>query len=310
MSEPFSVFDLSGEAFLQLEPMGSKEGKRWFALSESGDRVLFKPVTFHEAKGRRLQKGDDWAEKLAAEIALRLEIPAARVEFATYQDQIGISSYSVLEQYDQLDPGNQFLYKYDPSYVVEQRQRNDQYTVQKVFSALTDLKVGRPITDLTASAGFANYLALDALIGNTDRHHENWAVLWRADDPPRLAPTFDHASSMGFQLDDDERRERIETNDTGYTVEAYAERAKSRHFAGRPKLVDLAVEAFKALDDDDYGLSFRRRLELNFNDEAVDELVNRIPGERMSQPCRIFVARLLKANRRRLLDELDSHYRG
>ena len=46
------------------------------------------------------------------------------------------------------------------------------------------------------------------------------------------------------------------------------------------------------------------------NDEAVVELVNRIPGERMSQPCRIFVARLLNENRRRLLDEFDSHYRG
>ncbi len=245
---------------LQPEPMGSKEGKRWFALSESGPRVLFKPVTFHEARGRRLQKGDDWAEKLAAEIAARLE----------------------------------FL----------RRELN----VQKVFSALTDLKVGGPTSDLTASAGFANYLALDALIGNTDRHHENWAVLWGTDDPPRLAPTFDHASSMGFQLDDDERRARVETNDECYSVEAYAARAKSRHFAGKPKLVDLAVEAFKALDDD-YGLSFRRRLALNLNDEAVVELVNRIPGERMSQPCRIFVARLLNENRRRLLDEFDSHYR-
>ena len=46
---------------------------------------------------------------------------------------------------------------------------------------------------------------LDAVIGNTDRHHENWGILrkqvgdrWQG----RVAPTFDHASSLGRELRD------------------------------------------------------------------------------------------------------------
>lgn len=56
-----------------------------------------------------------------------------------------------------------------------------------------------------AKSRFADYLVLDAVIGNTDRHHENWGILrrrvgdhWQG----TLAPTFDHASSLGRELVD------------------------------------------------------------------------------------------------------------
>jgi hypothetical protein len=52
---------------------------------------------------------------------------------------------------------------------------------------------------------FAEYVVLDAIIGNTDRHHENWGVLRRHLGTrwvSRLAPTFDHASSLGRELVD------------------------------------------------------------------------------------------------------------
>jgi hypothetical protein len=49
---------------------------------------------------------------------------------------------------------------------------------------------------------FPGYLMLDALIGNTDRHHENWgarvlAGLGNGRRMAVLAPTYDHASSEG-----------------------------------------------------------------------------------------------------------------
>jgi len=47
---------------------------------------------------------------------------------------------------------------------------------------------------------------LDALIGNTDRHHENWGILVEHTQRGMLgtiAPSFDHASSLGRELQDD-----------------------------------------------------------------------------------------------------------
>ncbi|WP_437782569.1 hypothetical protein [Sorangium sp. So ce1097] len=51
---------------------------------------------------------------------------------------------------------------------------------------------------VTAADWFRGYLMLDALVGNTDRHHENRAVLVRTGQAERhaaLAPSHDHASN-------------------------------------------------------------------------------------------------------------------
>lgn len=44
----------------------------------------------------------------------------------------------------------------------------------------------------------------DALIGNTDRHQDNWGVVWTwfsGEKPiPRLTPAFDNGTSMGHEI--------------------------------------------------------------------------------------------------------------
>ena len=52
--------------------------------------------------------------------------------------------------------------------------------------------------------GWARVLTFDALIGNTDRHHENWGFLMtRTGNPPeirlQLAPAFDNGTSLGHE---------------------------------------------------------------------------------------------------------------
>ena len=57
----------------------------------------------------------------------------------------------------------------------------------------------------------ADYMVLDALIGNTDRHHENWGILRTRVDgqwEDKVAPSFDHASLLGRELQD-VRREKL-----------------------------------------------------------------------------------------------------
>jgi hypothetical protein len=58
-------------------------------------------------------------------------------------------------------------------------------------------------------AFWAKLLAFDALIGNTDRHSENWGLL--ANKPPGetdwqfiMAPAFDHGTSLAYQVRDED----------------------------------------------------------------------------------------------------------
>jgi hypothetical protein len=57
---------------------------------------------------------------------------------------------------------------------------------------------------------WARTLAFDALIGNTDRHSENWGVLVNRSDPSQpeydLAPAFDNGTSLGFVVRDEDLR--------------------------------------------------------------------------------------------------------
>jgi hypothetical protein len=119
---------------------------------------------------------------------------------------------------------------------------------------------------------------------NTDRHHENWGILVdpTATEPPCLAPSFDHASSLGFLLSDDERAERLQTNDRNRTVEAFAERGRSRHFAGTPTLVPVAINA-AAVCDAAVAIGYRSRLEA-FDLGRLEALLDSIPDDRMSHP--------------------------
>lgn len=62
---------------------------------------------------------------------------------------------------------------------------------------------------------FAGYLLLDAVVGNTDRHHENWGISLGAGQGVRLAPSFDHGSSLGRELRDERRLNRLREDQVG-----------------------------------------------------------------------------------------------
>ena len=46
---------------------------------------------------------------------------------------------------------------------------------------------------------FADMALYDCLIGNTDRHQENWGVVFQSDDKSRLSPLFDNGTSLGHE---------------------------------------------------------------------------------------------------------------
>ena len=248
------------------------------------------------------RKGDDWSERVAIGVAACLGLPAAHTELAfnhvESERRYGVISKSVVAapEGDSVDEalvlGNQLL----PHPTVG-RDRTG-YSVFAVREALEGVRTPAGVeSSLTAWGVFVGYLVLDAVIGNTDRHQENWAVIDKGG-RRSLAPTFDHASCLGFLIDDGERRDRLSTLDRGFAPEAFADRAKSR-FEGSPHPVDVAVEALATSD------SRARQLWLS-RCEQVDDLVEpirMIPAGRMSAPAREFAERILRRNCSRLLSQ-------
>ena len=307
MTQYFPIIVVSPEARedARVEPMGTKR-KFWYRTPDGG-RWLF--------KFNRPAHGEDWAEKIACEIAELLGLPHAVADLASCENQSGVAVRDFVPEGFRLVHGNELLVELvDPAYPRDQNFKVRQHNLPNVFHVLQTASVALPSAihlpaGVNSAAGLlAGYLLLDALISNTDRHHENWAILERraAKDQPRvaeLAPTFDHASSLGRNEPDEKRQLRLDGRDTQYTVSTYLAKAPSRiyasdaderplspldAFAGASRVVPAAARAWLAALD-------------YCSTDSVREIVARVPDERMSAVARRFVLRMVELSRQELL---------
>lgn len=290
------IIDASDWPVVSIEQMGSKP-KRWL-LGPTGARWLFKELTSNKSRaGTTFLRGDDWSEVISSEIARALGLATATVELARWGERQGVLSLSIAH-HASLIHGNEVMSAVYPGYANASRH-NPMYTVDAAMRIMQAVK-GPPYMPVGAPTAFAGYLLLDALVGNTDRHHENWALLQKQRHAPQLAPSFDHASSLGFLLSDEERYDRLTTSDQNRTVQAYAARAQTP-FADAKSPRDAALRAVRLLAPP------RRKLLLSAIDdvdEAVNEAVDCVPESKMSDLARTFALQLVKLNRRSLIGDL------
>jgi hypothetical protein len=151
---------------------------------------------------------------------------------------------------------------------------------------------------------FAGYLVFDALIANGDRHDRNWAVLIRPpgiSGPDALCGSYDHASSLGFNLSDEERIRRLSEG----RVESWARRGAARQFEHRrgerrQSLVERACSAAAQCSArvQQYWLD----AVLSVESGVVVALLDAAPG--LSETTRQFTKEVIMINRGRLLDAL------
>ncbi len=298
-SEPYDEVDVSDWDRAEVEELGTKP-KRWLSRPDTGDRWLMKYATTSRPAGQQeYRKGDDWAERIAYGIAELLGIPAAPVELAfetsDSNKRFGTICQSVLREEESLVNGDELMGERG---IRVSRKNRGLYTVEAVFKSLEGIRPPRAMAkDLSTWEVFVGYLALDALIGNTDRHEENWSAIKSTQPDPqlRLSPTFDHASSLGFQLSDQDKEGRLASRDRNRTPEGYADRAKTT-FAGRPHPFEALGQALALAHSTALGhwLGSVRH---------VDDLIAPIwavPEERMSVSARTFAERMMRHNWSRL----------
>ena len=99
--------------------------------------------------------------------------------------------------------GNEVLAGHIKDYDLKKQRGHRQHSYTNIVEALRVAVPEERYEEVMTN--FAGLLVLDALIGNTDRHHENWALLRMSDGSLGLAPSYDHASSLGRELQDDRR---------------------------------------------------------------------------------------------------------
>jgi hypothetical protein len=253
------------------------------------------------------RQGGDWSEKIVSELAALLGLPCAEVQLATRGGEDGTISRNVTPDRWELLPGYVWMSAKLPDYVGGQRRRGSPgHSLANIERALQGC-AGPPGCDAAdALSAFAGYLVMDAWVANRDRHDRNWAVLRSSDDPERicLAPSFDHTSSLGFNLRDSERREKLAAPGG---VARWTEKGLANQFehdidlpkSAIPTLVDIAHRALDLLGGS-IGALWLDRLR-SIDGSAVRAVVEGVPG--LSPPTTTFILELLETNRGRLLGD-------
>ncbi len=278
------------------EPLGTKE-KFWVSRTQDDHVWLFK---FAREQGGRVL-GEDWAEWVVHKIAQLLDVPTATVIPASASGRRGVLSRRVLDAQigEELRHGNELLAEVDRQYDSSLEGNNPRYTLDLVKKALIGTgapqELRRP--SLSGYDVFCGYLLMDALVAGQDRHHANWAVI-QLDVSRSLAPSFDHGNALGFAVTDKELRRLVAEPELR---QRWLGRGKSRHFAHRPPLTDLAYEALSAASPAARRY-WRVRLE-NFNPQQLTGILSSIPTNVMSEDARTLALMIVRENRRRLLND-------
>lgn len=310
MSQSYTVYKIDVKGKTQIEQMGTKP-KFWFVNKEYNEHWLF--------KYNRPNTGEDWSEKITSEIAELIGLPHAIVELAECEDKRGIITKDFTERKTKgvLVHGNEILTSIDSDYPTRQFRKVSQHSIDNIIEVLSDEFIQLP-SGYSFSSNidnaidlFLGYLLLDALVGNTDRHHANWGLLISPEgfgDPPslhaELAPTFDHASSLGRELEETRRESLLAGNNYRANVSIYAQRASSAiylHTGDDKPLSTLAafVELTKYAPNAKKIWLDKLR---DITEDSFKDCISRIPESILSRQSGEFVYQLLLFNKNQLLN--------
>ena len=297
----YPVITVPDDAADSTEQVGTKP-KFWFR-DDAGHQCLFK-------QGRP-GTGENWAEKVSAELCGLLGIPHAHYDLAVWRDQAGVVSPSFVPEDCRLVLGNELLARLVKRYAETQYYQQAGHTIGRVFALLRDPAVQAPaswegnVAIRSAAHVFVGYLMLDALIGNTDRHHENWGLIvgpGHTGPETWLAPTFDHASSLGRNEGEQRMVERMNTRDPQFSVAGYAQRARSALYRSTKDVRPLStLDAFDNASRrfPKVAVAWVSRLR-ELRDESIRKIVEQIPPAFISTTARTFALQVVAANAKRL----------
>jgi hypothetical protein len=265
---------------------------------------LFKPAVFQSNGVRQL---GDWTEMACSRIANELDIPSATSRLAVRHGTEGVVVRNVRPvDYDMHTGRVAMLHEIDVQTRDSKRDRTASigHTLENVLRVLD--AYGPPPgwqswEEATAIDVFVAYLILDALVGNGDRHEQNWSVLWAKSSvsglTDRISPSYDIEASLGFQLSDRQRSDRLRD---ATAMRVFAERGLARRFDGDQKtsLVDIALRASRCCSEP--GKKRLAELVGAVGSLAFIDVVDSFDG--VSDVARRFACEILKINGGRIND--------
>ena len=183
-----------------------------------------------------------------------------------------------------------------------QHQHNVRNIIQAVKDFADDTGPVSTRQNHTIMQDMASLALLDGLIGNVDRHHENWMIEYGTKDSEDhfgVAPSFDHASSLGRELNDSRRTQILEDG----RILGYIKRGRGGVFLqesdkNAPAPLVLAQWLFQQWPEFTRPTMERIR---GVDDAKFRTIVDRVPSKFMSETAKEFAYQVLVTSKTELM---------
>ncbi|MBA2174833.1 HipA domain-containing protein [Halobacillus locisalis] len=315
----YPVVDISSWRYENINVSGSKE-KRWYRSSTYDQLALFKlPVslTSDSTPGEKESTGEAWSEKICSEIGNYIGFPTHNVDIGalSIDDEaieyyglnredvnIGDTVFGALcwsfldEKKDSLVEGADMIMDFDETYDRDELQ--GQHEIYN-FDLLYRLFYKNGILDY-----LFQMILFDTLIGNTDRHQDNFGVIRNEETgEQRFAPFYDNSSSLAREMK--EHRVKLMLRDNRM-FDSYIFGKKSStliRWEGTWAKKKLNIIEFynkvKALFPDEINKYLPNVATLT--DEVLEDIIYKVPPAVMSEKKKELVTRILQTRRDYLL---------
>lgn len=138
-----------------------------------------------------------WMEIFAYILSIKMgiEVPPAFVAYDSNKNKSGaLIEWFLKSTSEKYIAGGDYCQRYFQNF---DRKKGAQHNFEMIVQIFSDLERHDKLKN-DWKVFWAKALVFDALIGNTDRHQDNWGIIKNSE--IRIAPVFDNGTSMGHEI--------------------------------------------------------------------------------------------------------------